>query len=177
MDKTKKTQVTQEIKDMLNDSKALYFADFTGLTVAEANELRDEFYKSNLKYRVVKNTLLKRALSDSENYSESVEEFSQYLVGPTGVVFATDDPVSPAKILKKYFDKSEKPKLKIAFVDNQIFESDKLNMLASMLTREELIAGICGSLNSPVSGIVGSINAVMRDLFSVIEEVARKNSN
>lgn len=177
MDKTKKTQVTQEIKDLLNDSKALYFADFTGITVAVANELRDEFYKSDLKYRVVKNTLLKLALADSDNYSDKVDELSQYLVGPTGVIFAGDDPVSPAKILKKYFDKSEKPKLKIAYVDNQIFEGDKLNMLASMLTKEEIIAGICGSLNSPASGIVGSINAVMRDLFSVIDEVARKNNN
>lgn len=177
MDKSKKTQVTKEIKDMLNDSNALYFADFTGLTVAEANELRDEFYKSNLKYRVVKNTLLKRALQDSDSYSEKVEEFSNYLVGPTGVIFAGDDPVTPAKILKKYFDKSAKPKLKIAYLDNQIFEGDKLNMLASMLSREEVIAGICGSLNSPASGIVGSMNALMSDLFSVIEEVAKKNNN
>lgn len=162
---------------MLNDSTALYFTDFTGMTVAEANELRDEFHKSNIKYRVVKNTLLKRALGDSDNYSEQVEEFSKYLVGPTGVIFAGEDPVSPAKIIKKFFDKSEKPKLKIAYLDNQIFGGEQLNMLASMLTKEEVIAGICGSLNSPASGIVGSINALMRDLFSVIEEVAKKNNN
>jgi hypothetical protein len=67
--------------------------------------------------------------------------------------------------------------LKIAYLDNQIFGGEQLNMLASMLTKEEVIAGICGSLNSPASGIVGSINALMRDLFSVIEEVAKKNNN
>jgi Ribosomal protein L10 len=95
MEKNKKIEVTEEIKTMLNDSTALYFTDFTGMTVAEANELRDEFHKSNIKYRVVKNTLLKRALGDSDNYSEQVEEFSKYLVGPTGVIFAGEDPFPP----------------------------------------------------------------------------------
>jgi large subunit ribosomal protein L10 len=78
--------------------------------------------------------------------------------------------------LKKYFSKIEKPKFKVAVVDNQFYGSNKLNELASLLSKEELIAGILSSLDSPVSGIVGTLNAVIRDLSSVIEEVAKKKA-
>jgi large subunit ribosomal protein L10 len=78
--------------------------------------------------------------------------------------------------LKKYFTKLEKPKFKVAVVDNQFYGNDKLNELASLLSKEEVISRIMSSLDSPISGIVGSINAVVRDLSSIIEEVAKKKA-
>lgn len=82
----------------------------------------------------------------------------------------------PQKILKKFADKLDKPKLKIAIVENEVYDSKQLNALASLPSKEEIISSILGSLDSPASGIVGSLNAVMRDLFSVIEEVGKKNA-
>jgi large subunit ribosomal protein L10 len=154
----------------------LYLTDFKGMTVAQVDDLRSEFYKADVKYKVVKNTLALRALKDTEKYSQFADKFDEFLIGPTGIVFASEDPVAPAKILKKYFSKIEKPKFKVAVVDNQFYGSDKLNELASLLSKEELIAGILSSLDSPVSGIVGTLNAVIRDLSSVIEEVAKKKA-
>lgn len=176
MEKAKKQEIIDEIKELMNNSSALYLTDFSGMTVEQVDELRSEFYKSNIKYKVVKNTLALRALRDTEKYSSFEDKFKDTLVGPTGIVFAIEDPVAPAKILKKYFLKIEKPKFKVAVVDNQFYGSDKLNELASLLSKEELIAGILGSLDSPVSGIVGALNAVIRDLSSVIEEVAKKQA-
>ena len=176
MDKGKKQEIIDEIKELMNSSSALYFTDFSGMTVAEVEELRSEFYKAKVKYKVVKNTLALRALKDSPGYSQFVDTLKQSIVGPTGIVFAAEDPVAPAKILKKSFGKIEKPKFKVAVVDNQFYGSDKLNELASLLSKEELIAGILSSLDSPVSGIVGTLNAVIRDLSSVIEEVAKKKA-
>jgi large subunit ribosomal protein L10 len=176
MNKEQKEESLKDIKELIQSSEAIYFTDFAGLTVEEVNELRKEFYKSELKYKVVKNTLTARALKETDKYSDHTEKLSELLHGPTGIVFAYTNPVAPAKILKKFFDKIEKPKLKIAVVENEIYDSKKLNTLASLPTKEELIAGILGSLDSPASGIVGSINAVMRDLFSVIEEVAKKKA-
>jgi large subunit ribosomal protein L10 len=176
MNKEKKAELTGEIKELLDGSNAIYFTDFTGLTVAQVNNLRDEFHKANLVYKVVKNTLTTRALSETDKYSDHRDKLNEYLKGPTGIIFVKEDPVTPAKIIKKNFDKVEKPKLKVAIVENELYDSKALNTLASLLTKEELISGILGSLDAPASGIVGSINAVMRDLYSVIEEVARKKA-
>lgn len=176
MNKEQKAESVKEIKELIESSEAMYFMDFAGLTVENVNDLRKDFYKSDIKYKVVKNTLTSRALKESEKYSKHVEKLSELLHGPTGIVFAYKNPGAPAKILKKYADKIDKPKLKIAVVEDEIYDSKQLNTLASLPTKEEVIAGILGSLNSPASGIVGSLNAVMRDLFSVIEEVAKKKA-
>jgi len=176
MDKGKKQEIIDEIKELMNSSSALYLTDFSGMTVEEVDGLRSEFYKSKIKYKVVKNTLALRALKDSDKYSGFIDSLKDSLIGPTGIVFAVEDPVAPAKILKKSLTKLDKPKYKAAVVDNQFYGSDKLNELASLLSKEELIAGILSSLDSPVSGIVGTLNAVVRDLSSVIEEVAKKKA-
>jgi large subunit ribosomal protein L10 len=176
MDKGKKQEIIDEIKELIDSSSALYLTDFTGMTVEQVDGLRSEFYKANIKYKVVKNTLALRALKDSQKFSGFVENLKDSLLGPTGIVFAVDDPIAPAKILKKSFSKIEKPKFKVAVVDNQFYGSNKLNELASLLSKEELISGILSSLDSPVSGIVGTLNAVIRDLSSVIEEVAKKKA-
>ncbi|MEO8210551.1 MAG: 50S ribosomal protein L10 [bacterium] len=176
MNKDQKAESVKEIKELIESSEAMYFMDFAGLTVEEVNELRKEFYKSELKYKVVKNTLTARALKETDKYSAHVEKLSEQLHGPTGILFANKNPAAPAKILKRFVDKINRPKLKVAIVENEIYDSKKLNNLASLPTKEELISGILGSLDSPASGIVGSINAAMRDLFSVIEEVAKKQA-
>lgn len=176
MDKQQKIDLTNELKEMFDNAGALYLTDFTGMSVADVEKLRDEFYKADVKYRVVKNTLALRALKESGRYSEFADKFAEHLKGPTSIAFSDQDPVRPAKILKKFIDESEKPAFKLALVENEFYGSDKLKQLASLQTKEELIAGILHCINYPASGIVGAINSTMRDLFSVIEEVAKKQN-
>jgi large subunit ribosomal protein L10 len=179
MNKKQKEQTVSEIREKLDKASSLYFTDFTGLTVEQTNELRDEFYNAKVDYRVIKNTLIKKALEQSSNtrFTGQIEKLVENLKGATGVIFAYDDPVSPAKIIKKFFEKLEKPKLKIALVESVAYDKSKLNELASLPTKPEIISSIIGSLHAPISGIVNSINAVIRDLASVIEEVAKKKEN
>lgn len=178
MTKQDKEQSVLEIKEKLNKASSIYLTDFSGLTVAQSNELRDELFNAKVDFKVLKNTLVKKALEQSDGrFNDQSDKLNENLKGPTGIIFAYDDPVSPAKIIKKFFDKGEKPKLKLAVVENIAYESKQLNQLASLLSKPEIIASIVGSLNAPISGIVGSINAVIRDLSSVIEEVAKKQSN
>jgi len=175
MTKQDKEQAVLEIKKKLDKASSIYLTDFTGLTVAETNELRDEFFNAKVEYKVLKNTLIKKALEQSQNtFSKQAEKLLEHLKGPTGVVFAYDDPVSPAKIIKKFYDKGEKPKLKLAIVENVSYDSKRLNDLAALPTKPEIISSIIGSLHNPISGIVGVINALLRDLSSVFEEVAKK---
>jgi large subunit ribosomal protein L10 len=176
MEKERKIQITGEIEELVNAASSIYLTDFSGMTVAEISELRDEFFKAGVKYRVVKNTLALRAIKQSGNFSEFEDLISKSIKGPTGIVFSGTDPVAPAKILKKFFEKTQRPKLKAAIVEQEFYDSEKLDLLASLLSKDELIAGILSSLNSPVSGIVGAINACIRDLSSVIEEVAKKKA-
>jgi len=179
MSKKQKEQEVLEIKEKLDKASSLYFTDFSGLTVAQTNELRDEFFNAKVDYKVIKNTLIKKALESSKEgkFSSQASKLIENLKGPTGVIFAYEDPVSPAKIIKKFFDKIEKPKLKIALIENVTYDSSRLVELASLPTKPEIISSIIGCLHAPISGIVNAINAVIGDLASVIEEVAKKKNN
>ena len=84
--------------------------------------------------------------------------------------------VAPAKIIKKYFDNNKKLALKACYIEDQFYDGTKLNDLASLPSKKEIIAGILSAINSPASGIAGAINAVMRDLVSVVDQIAKKQA-
>ncbi len=170
MKRDEKERVVASVTELISDSNSLFFTDFAGMTVAESNELRREFQKAGVKYQVVKNTLIKKAM---KTFS-SDESAYKYLVGPTGIAFGSEDPVAPAKVLKKFFDKSQKPATKAFIVDKQVFDGKRLNEFALMPSKPEMIGAILGSISSPISGIAGSISAVMRDLVAVLDAVEKK---
>ncbi|MBL7999730.1 MAG: 50S ribosomal protein L10 [Candidatus Kapabacteria bacterium] len=173
MTKEQKQQVVAELTEQIKKASALYFVDFATMTVEQDWALRRLFREKGIQYRVAKNTLILRALNDVGGYE--IQE--KQLFGQTAVVFAApNDPISPAKIIRDFSAKDEKPKLKVAVVEGAVYPGSDLKKIADFPTREEIIAGILGSINAPVSGIVGAINSVMRDLASVIEEAAKKRA-
>lgn len=172
MNRTEKEAIVAELADKVSRATALYFADFTGLTVEEETELRREFRKSGIEYAVVKNTLAKIALERVAG----LDRVHEKLVGPTGIAFSYDDAVVPAKLIKKFSEKTGKFTLKAAVLEKQVFDGSKLAELASMPSRKDMMASIVGSIQSPISGVVGAINAVARDLVSVIDAVAKKKA-
>ena len=172
MKRSEKEAIIAEVAEKAARAIAMYFADFSKLTVAEETELRREFRKSKIEYNVVKNTLARKALEQLSGYERVFDK----LVGPTGIAYSYDDPSAPAKIIKKFSDKTGKLKLKIAVVEKQVYDAAKLDQLANMPTRKELIAAILGSLNAPASGIVGAVNAVARDLVYVLDAIEKKKA-
>ncbi len=172
MNKSEKEAIIAEVAEKIARASALYFADFTGITVAEETELRREFRKSGIEYTVVKNTLARKALERVAGYDRVYDK----LVGPTGIAFSYDDAITPAKIIKKFSDKTGKMTLKVAVLEKQIFDGAKLDELSKLPSRKELIASILGSLQSPISGIVGAVNAVARDLVGVIDAIEKKKA-
>ena len=167
MKKTEKTEIVSSLKEMIEGSSAVYLTDYSGINVEDINKLRGEFRKENVRYKVMKNTLFKRALEELNKY----DKLADHLVGMTGYAFASDNPVAPAKIIKKYYDDNKKLSLKACY-----YEGEKLGMLAALPSKKDLIATILGSLKSPLSGIVGAVNAVTRDLVSVIDQIAKKEA-
>jgi large subunit ribosomal protein L10 len=172
MKRSEKEAITAEVAERAARAVAMYFMDFSKLTVAEETELRREFRKLSVEYIVVKNTLARKALEQLNGYDRVFDK----LVGPTGIAYSYDDPSAPAKIIKKYSEKTGKLKLKIAVVEKQIYEAAKLEELANMPTRKEVIASVLGSLNAPASGIVGAVGAVARDLVYVIDAIEKKKA-
>lgn len=168
-----KQEIVQELVELLRKASGVYLVDFTKMTVAETYKFRKVIHEKELVYRVAKNTLIERAVDELGQFSIPPAN----LFGQTGIVISYDDPTAPAKVIKEFFDKGEKPRLKAAFLEGQFYDGSELKTIASLPTRSEMIAGILGSLNAPASGIVGAINAVMRDVASIIEEVAKKQNN
>ena len=172
MNKNEKLESIAEAKELIQNATAIYLTDYSKINVADISGLRNQFRKDGVTYRVFKNTLFKRALVESGKF----EKLAEHLEGMTGFAFASTNPVAPAKIIKKYNDTSQKFSLKACYIETQYFDGSKLAELAELPTKDELIAGIMGSLNSPAAGIVGSITAVIRNLISVIDEVSKKKA-
>jgi len=172
MNKNEKAELIAEAKELIQNATAVYLTDYSKINVADISDIRNQFRKDGVKYRVFKNTLFKRALVESGKF----EKLADHLEGMTGFAFASTNPVAPAKIIKKYNDTSQKFPLKACYIETQYYDGSKLKELAELPTKEEVIAGILGSLNSPASGIVGSIAAVIRNLVSVIDEVSKKKA-
>ena len=172
MNRNEKSDVVSIVTETIQKSTAVFLTDYSGVNVADISDIRNEFRKEGVKYKVFKNTLFKRALKESGKY----EKLADHLVGMTGFAFADENPVAPAKIIKKYFDKNNKLSLKACYIEDEFFDGSQLNELASLPSKNELIASIMGSLDAPASGIVGTINAVFRELVSVVDEISKKKA-
>lgn len=170
MNKNEKSEIIAEAKELIEKSTAVYVADYSGVNVADISELRNQFRKEGVTYKVFKNTLFKRALDESGKYLKLADN----LEGMSGFAFAFENPVAPAKIIKKYFDANKKFSLKACYIETEYYSGNQLDQLANLPTKADLIAGILSSINAPASGIVGSINAVFRDLISVIDQISKK---
>ena len=172
MNKEEKDVIISEIKELVSNSAALYLIDYSGVNVEDINALRGEFRKEGVKYKVFKNTLMKKAVDQLGGY----DELAAKLVGMTGFAFVEENYVAPAKIIKKYSDDKKKFTFKGCYIESSFYGADKLDVLASMPTKQEIMASIVGSIAAPASGIVGAINAVMRDLVSVVDQISKKEA-
>jgi len=172
MKRTEKEQIIADVAEIAGRAHGMFFTDFSGLTVEQATELRRELRKSGIDYVVAKNTLIRKALEQLGGY----DKVFPGLKGPTGVAFAFDDPVAPAKIIQKFSEKHKKLKLKICVIEHEVYDGSRLAEIALIPSRGDVIAGILGSINSPLAGVPGTVNAVIRELFSVIDELGKKKA-
>ena len=172
MKKEEKGEIIEQIKELVGNSTGIFLVNYSGVNVADINKIRSDFRKEGVTYKVFKNTLFKKALEQVGQY----EKLNEQLVGMIGVAFCGENFVAPAKIIKKYFDEKQKFTFQGCYIDSAFYGAEQLDTIASMPTKEEIMAGIVGSVAAPASGIVGAINAVIRDLVSVIDEVGKKKA-
>jgi large subunit ribosomal protein L10 len=157
MTKEQKSQYIDELSGKLAESGVFYLADTGALTVETINELRRKCFNSNVELKVVKNTLLEKALEKIEDRDYS--ELYGVLSGPTSIMFAETGNV-PAKLIKDFRKKNDKPILKAAYIDESIYVGDEnLEFLSAIKSKDELIGEIIGLLQSPAKNVISGLKS------------------
>ena len=155
MTREEKSKYIEDLAAKLSESGVFYLTDTAGLTVDVVNQLREKCFKSSIELRVVKNTLLRKAMERIEGTDYS--ELYGVLSGPTAIMFS-EVGNAPAKLIKDFRKKNEKPLLKGAFVDHSIFTGDaSLDSLVALKSKNELIGDIVGLLQSPAKNVVSAL--------------------
>ncbi|AKH93107.1 50S ribosomal protein L10 [Elizabethkingia anophelis] len=170
MTKEEKVLVIQEIKELLQDAKAVYVADLEGLNASQTSDFRRQAFKNNVQLRVVKNTLLQKAMEQIEgvDYSEMFETFK----GNSALMIA-DTANAPAKLIQGFRKNAEKPALKSAYLQETFYIGDnQLSTLANIKSREEMIGEIIGLLQSPIQRVVSALQNKPETVEAKAEEAA-----
>jgi large subunit ribosomal protein L10 len=165
-----KQTIAEELQGQLSSSDVVYLTDFTGLTVEAIGVLRRQLREAGAEYRVVKNTLTLRALEGTD-----MPDLTEHLQGPTALVLGGSDPVAPAKVVRDFAKgNDERPVVKIGVVERRVVSQEEVNRLAELPPMEHLLAAIAGGLTAGVGGIAGALNSLIRDIATMVEEVAKQ---
>src|SRR3989442_6370891 len=156
---------------LFRSASTIYLTDFTGLDVARITDLRRRLRAAGVEYVVVKNTLARRALADAR-----VPALETHLEGPTALVLAGADPVSAAKVLTEFAKEFAKPAIRAGLVDGKAVTPDQVRRLASLPTRNELLAHLGGALQAPMAGFLGALHGVLLNMVGALEALRDQRS-
>ncbi|WGK65043.1 50S ribosomal protein L10 [Croceiramulus getboli] len=171
MTREEKAQVIEDITAQLGESSNIYLADISGLNAEETSKLRRSCFKAGVKLAVVKNTLLEKAMQKSDKDFGALPET---LKGNTSLMLS-ETGNAPAKIIKDFRKKSERPLLKGAFIEEAIFVGDnQLDTLVDIKSREELIGEIVGLLQSPAKNVISALKSGGGTLAGIIKTLSEK---
>lgn len=171
MTKEDKGLLIQEIQEMLQNSNVLYVADIEGLNASASSDFRRQAFKNNVKVKVVKNTLLQKAMENVEDKDYS--ELYDSLKGNT-VIMISDKGNAPAKMIKDIRKKSEKPVIKGAWIEEAVFIGDKVDELASIKSKEELLGDVIGLLQSPIKNLLGQLQSGQNTIGGLLKAIENK---
>jgi len=171
MNKKQKNQMIEVLDGMLNDNNNFYLADISGLTAEENSALRRLCFKRDVSLQVVKNTLLKKAL---EKNSANFSELYDVLVGNTSIMQA-EAGNAPAKVIKEFRKKNDKPILKAAHIEESLYIGDEnLSALADLKSKDELIGDIITLLQSPAKNVISSLQSGGNKLSGIVKALEER---
>lgn len=167
--KTEKASVVESMTTRLAKARGVYLTDFTGMNVATLSDLRRRMRKNQIHYEVVKNTLARRAVEAS-----GLGALSPHLEGPTAIAIAETDELAPARILGDFVKEFQFPRIKLAVVEGRVFTEEEVKALASLPSREVLLAQLLGTMQGPMRNLVGVLSAPMRNFVSALDRIRQK---
>jgi len=151
-----KRQILEATTESIRDVHGLYLADFSGMSVQKLSLLRKKCREQRVEFRVIKNTLLKRAFNGC-----GITDLDPYLAGPTGLVFSPRSEMAPAKILVDFAKEHEKPRLKAAVVNGRLFDEKAIVALALLPSREVLMAQLLATMIAPMTQFLAAVQATL----------------
>ena len=162
MKRDAKEKLVTELTEKLRGAKALYYTDFTGLNVKRMTDLRRRLRKAGVEYVVIKNTLALRAVNDSGLVGAKLK-------GPTGIVVGKD-PVAAAKVLTEFAKENEqRPGIKGGLLEGRALEAGQFKRLATLPSREQMLADLGAGLQSPLAAFAGAMNGLMYMVVGALE--------
>lgn len=162
-----KQKVVDDIKQKLEGSTGVILADYRGLTVSQVTNLRVQLREAGIEYRVLKNTMVRRAADEI-----GLEGLDPFLEGPTAVAFSPD-PVAPAKILMEYSKKNKSLKIKAGIVEGKVVGPEMVKDLADLPPREVLLSQVLAGMQAPIQGMVNVLQGPIRKMGYALEEVRK----
>ena len=166
-----KATVLKDTAERIADVRGIYLADFSGMTVEKLSLLRKKCREEGVQFKVIKNTLLKRAFN-----GRGITELDDHLVGNTGLVFSQTNEMIPARILVDFAKEHEKPKVKAAVVDGRLYDSKAIAQLATLPSREVLLSQVLSTFIAPMTQFLALVNAVLATPANMADALAREKS-
>ena len=164
MNRREKTAVVERLTERLARSSNIYVTDFTGIAVKPMTELRDKLRDAGVEYVVVKNTLARRALKEA-----AVSELEDVLAGPTGFVLAGEDALAAAKVLAEFDKAHSRLMIRAGLLEGRLVSEDEVKRMASLPSREQLLAQAAGYLQAPLQGFVGALSGMLVQMVGALE--------
>lgn len=169
MPNPEKEQIVQEMADKFGKAASIYLVDFTGMDVNTTTEMRRNFREVQVEYRVLKNTLAKLSFKNA-----GLEGMTEFLTGVNAYAISYDDPTLPAKVLNRHKEYKEKLILKAALFEGKIIGANRVEELAKLPSRQELIGKLANMLNSPMTKLASTLNGAIASFVNVLKALEDK---
>ena len=163
-----------QLKDLsksFSKAKAIYFTEYHGLNVGDITELRSKFFKEGVEYKVAKNTLIELAAIENK-----IDSISQFLKGSTALAISYDEPVAPAKVIKKFSSDRDLPHVKGILFDGKVLPGEDFKKLANLPSKDELLSKFASQLRSPMQKLLYGLNSPMQKLVGVLGNLKDKKT-
>ncbi|PKA83660.1 LSU ribosomal protein L10P [Ulvibacter sp. MAR_2010_11] len=171
MTREEKSQVIENLTAQLSENPIIYLADISGLDAGNTSNLRRACFKAGVKLEVVKNTLLSKAMIASD---KEFGELTGILTGNTSIMFS-ETGNAPAKVIKEFRKKSDRPLLKGAFIEEAIYVGDdQLDNLVNIKSKEELIGDIIGLLQSPAKNVISALKSGGGTIAGIVKTLSER---
>lgn len=161
-----KQRIVEELHDKFTRSKVLILTDYKGLNVEDMNALRSKLRESEIEYKVVKNTLLRRA-AEGTDAEQIVDSFK----GPSAVALSYEDPVAPAKVLTDFAKANDKLEIKIGAMEGKTLDAADIKSLSQLPSREVLLSQLLSVMVAVPTSFVTALSGVPRNLLNVLQAI------
>ena len=166
-----KKETVEFLEKAMSNSKGIYFTNYAGLDVGQMTQLRNEFRKEDVLYKVTKNTLTKIAAKNME-----LVDVSDLLVGQIGVAYSENDPSAPARVIKSFSKENKDLDVVGIIFEGKRFEGVEFKAIANLPTREDLYSKILSAMSQPMTNIASTLNGAMSKLAYTLESLKQTKS-